>query len=86
VIGGDDGVVGDGWITSSWCVGGGCGQLRFVRSSQCSGANCVEVGQHDDAVLIRDSKDSDGPTLRFTRDEWRVFVLGVRNGESRFGW
>jgi hypothetical protein len=32
-------------------------------------------------VRLRDSKNRAGPVLRFTHDEWRAFVLGVRNGE-----
>jgi hypothetical protein len=33
------------------------------------------------AVVVRDSKDPDGPVLRFTTREWEVFLLGVHNGE-----
>jgi hypothetical protein len=43
--------------------------------------NCVEVHIQDNAVVIRDSKDPDGPTLTFTRDEWVAFALGVVDGE-----
>jgi len=32
-------------------------------------------------VGVRHSKDSKGPVLRFTPDEWRAFLGGVRNGE-----
>lgn len=32
-------------------------------------------------VLVRDSKDRTGPVLAFTRDEWRAFLGGVRDGE-----
>jgi len=44
--------------------------------------NCVEVASlPGDGIGIRDSKDSDGPVLRFTPDEWNAFLGGVRNGE-----
>lgn len=33
------------------------------------------------AVMVRDAKDAAGPVLRFTRDEWRAFLAGVRAGE-----
>jgi hypothetical protein len=32
-------------------------------------------------VGVRHSKDTLGPILRFTPDEWHAFVGGVRNGE-----
>jgi hypothetical protein len=54
------------------------------RKSTRSGANgsCIEVATNlPDGVAVRDTKDRDGGTLTFTRDEWRAFVSGVRNGE-----
>jgi Domain of unknown function (DUF397) len=41
----------------------------------------VEVASIDGGVAIRDSKQPDGPILRFTRAEWDAFVAGVRAGE-----
>ncbi|MGI5274709.1 DUF397 domain-containing protein [Nonomuraea sp. CA-218870] len=35
----------------------------------------------DGSVLMRDGKDPDGPTLRFTYGEWCAFVAGVVAGE-----
>jgi hypothetical protein len=35
----------------------------------------------DHVVTIRDGKNPDGPKLVFTPDEWRAFVLGVKDGE-----
>jgi hypothetical protein len=32
-------------------------------------------------VLIKDTKDPDGPQLRFDAAEWRAFVSGIRAGE-----
>lgn len=44
--------------------------------------NCVEVGgEFTGDILIRDSKDPDGPILRFTPDEWTAFIGGVKDGE-----
>ncbi|WP_031063415.1 DUF397 domain-containing protein [Streptomyces sp. NRRL WC-3742] len=42
--------------------------------------NCVEV---DDARpgSVRDSKDPEGPRLRFSPDAWQSFVTAVRDGE-----
>lgn len=44
-------------------------------------ASCVEVARHGDIVLVRDSKDPDGPVLQFTPDEWHAFLAGCRNGQ-----
>jgi hypothetical protein len=49
------------------------------------GNNCVEgrVQSRADgtAVEIRDTKDRNGPSLKFTREEWKAFVAGVKDGE-----
>jgi len=55
--------------------------MRWQRSSRCADRQCVEVARDGDAVLLRDSKDPDGPVLRFTRAEWDAFVLGAKDGE-----
>ncbi|MFF5080391.1 DUF397 domain-containing protein [Actinoplanes sp. NPDC000266] len=55
---------------------------KSTRSSQ--SGQCVEwsTDHQPDLVCVRDSKDPDGPVLRFTRAEWNAFVDGVRQGES----
>jgi hypothetical protein len=56
---------------------------RWVKSSlSFANGNCVEVASlPDHEVGVRDSKDTEGPVLRFTPDEWHAFIGGVRNGE-----
>jgi Domain of unknown function (DUF397) len=64
------------------------GFTSWTKSSlSFANGNCVEVanlpGGH---VGVRDSKDTAGLALRFTPDEWRAFLGGVRKGEfDRFG-
>jgi len=41
----------------------------------------VEVASLGDGVALRDSKDQDGPVLRFTREEWSAFLVGAKAGE-----
>lgn len=42
--------------------------------------NCVELAQLPGGdVAVRDSKDQDGPTLRFSLVEWQTFVSGVKD-------
>ena len=44
--------------------------------------NCVEVANLPDGrVGVRNSRDTLGPVLRFTSDEWHAFLGGVRNRE-----
>ena len=56
-------------------------ELRWRRSQRCEESICVEVAWDADVVLVRDSKDPDGGTLRFTHGEGEVFVAGVRHGD-----
>lgn len=43
---------------------------------------CVEVRHSPDGyVLVRDSKDPDGPQLSFTPEEWSAFIAGAKAGE-----
>ena len=57
---------------------------RWVKSSlSLANGNCVEVASlPDGGIGVRNSRDSGGPVLRFTPDEWHAFLGGVRNGES----
>ena len=44
--------------------------------------NCVEVADlSGDPIKVRNSRDANGPVLRFTPAEWDAFLGGVRNGE-----
>lgn len=54
------------------------------KSRRCDSATCVEAASLDGDILLRDSKDPDGPTLRFTREEWSAFLAGVKNGDFQF--
>jgi len=55
----------------------------WIKSSlSYANGNCVEVARlRDGQIGVRDSKDPDGPVLRFTPSEWAAFTGGVRNGE-----
>jgi len=70
---------------STLTPGGGLGRQDsgWIKSSQSfANSNCVEVASLPGGQIgVRDSKDSDGPVLRFTSGEWDAFLGGVRNGE-----
>jgi hypothetical protein len=43
-----------------------------------NGGDCVEVGDADRAILIRDSKDRTGGTLTFTTANWQSFTNSLK--------
>jgi hypothetical protein len=49
--------------------------------------NCVEVASLPGGqVGVRNSRDPEGPVLRFSREEWDAFLGGARLGEfDRYG-
>jgi hypothetical protein len=55
----------------------------WVKSSlSFANGNCVEVSDlPEGAIGVRNSRDREGPVLRFTLDEWHAFIGGVRQGE-----
>ena len=55
----------------------------WIKSSlSYANGNCVEVASLPEGEIgVRNSRDSTGPVLRFTSDEWHAFIGGVRNGE-----
>jgi hypothetical protein len=42
---------------------------------------CVELRRHAGMVEVRDSKDPDGPVLRFGADELSAWIDGAAQGE-----
>lgn len=55
----------------------------FKKSSYCQDGGCVEVASSQDGniIYVRDNKHLDQKALTFTRNEWEVFVKGVKNHE-----
>ncbi|MEW2386206.1 DUF397 domain-containing protein [Micromonospora sp. NPDC047707] len=52
---------------------------RTSTRSGTNGGSCVEVADNlPGVVLVRDSKDRDGGTLRFEPYAWGVFVAAVK--------
>ena len=43
--------------------------------------NCVEARRAAAAVEMRDSKNNDGPVLRFQAGRWLEFIEGVHLGD-----
>jgi len=58
----------------------------FVKSMWTGKHNkCVEVARKPEGVAVRDSKDTKGPVLYFTNDEWDAFLRGAKGGEFDLG-
>lgn len=55
--------------------------MSWRRSSFCDNLGCIEIRREGSQILIRDSKDPASTPLRYTFEEWRVFIAGVMAGE-----
>lgn len=64
------------WHTSRYSTtNGDCVDVGWRTSSYTNGAaTCVEVAPAPDRVLVRDSKDPDGPALAVPTPAWRAFL------------
>ncbi len=57
------------WRTSSYTGG--------------NGGNCVEVGNADHAVVVRDTKNRDGVVLAVTAGAWRAFAAELKQRSAK---
>lgn len=74
----------NGWQKSSYCGTNACVEVNmgdFRASSACTNGSCVEVAVEERRVRMRDSKETNGPELNFTRSEWLAFLDGAKAGE-----
>lgn len=55
--------------------------LEWVISSKSDGGSCVQVARTGGGVIVRNSNDPDGPSVRFTEAEWRAATDGIQGGE-----
>ncbi|WP_431881961.1 DUF397 domain-containing protein [Micromonospora chalcea] len=55
----------------------------FRKSSRSDTGNCVEVADRVDGtgVLVRDSKDEDGPRLSISAPGWGAFIAAATAGQ-----
>jgi Domain of unknown function (DUF397) len=56
-----------GWIMSSRSTG--------------NGGSCVQARRNADLIEVRNSKQPDAGTVRFTMAEWDSFLDGAKKGE-----
>ncbi|MEV4495353.1 DUF397 domain-containing protein [Micromonospora arborensis] len=56
---------------------------KSTRSGD-NGGNCVEVALNlSEVVAVRDSKDIEGPTLRFEHPAWLLFTTAMKSASQR---
>ncbi|MFI5933123.1 DUF397 domain-containing protein [Actinoplanes sp. NPDC051494] len=53
-------------------------ELLWWKSTRSASGACDEVAVEAGSVLMRDSKDPDGPVLTFDLATFRAFVAGVK--------
>lgn len=54
-------------------------EWRKARRSANNGA-CVELAPVAGQILIRDSKDQNGPVIAYSQYSWRLFVAAAKTG------
>jgi hypothetical protein len=52
---------------------------RIARRSAGNGA-CIEVAAKNLRVLVRDSKDQDGPVIQYPGSAWQAFLANAKAG------
>lgn len=55
--------------------------IKSSRSNNTWDADCVELADAGDGVLMRNSRDPEGAKLSFTRSEIKAFVEGAKDGD-----
>jgi len=58
------------WSTGTW-----------HRAGKCGANGCFEARAIGNEVTVRSSRDPDGPSVTYDRDEWKTFVIAVKAGE-----
>jgi hypothetical protein len=55
--------------------------LQWRKATRsCNNGACIEVAPESGRILIRDSKDRNGPVLGYSGRSWHMFVTEAKNG------
>ena len=57
------------------------GEPTWHIARRCETGGCVEVGILGESVMIRSTADPEGVCVTISRNEWLVFVAGVKDGD-----
>jgi predicted secreted Zn-dependent protease len=55
--------------------------LDWRVSKACESGACIMVASQGDAVLFGNTNHPDGPTLAYTKAEWKEFLAGAKRGD-----
>lgn len=57
--------------------------VRWIKSTASNATGqCVETASiKEGEILVRNSRDPEGPILAFTKAEWIAFIAGAKAGE-----
>jgi hypothetical protein len=53
----------------------------WYTATRCETGACVQIGIFGKSILVRSSLDPDDRWVTLSREEWQVFVAGVKGGE-----
>ena len=56
-------------------------QHAFRTASFCTGGECVEVGQRDGMIVLRDSTQPRGIMIHYAVGDWGFFVRNIKSGQ-----
>ena len=57
------------------------GNPTWHKARACESGACVMVARQGESVFIKNSTEPDGPVNVFTREEWSVFIEGIKLGD-----
>lgn len=55
--------------------------ITWHTALSCESGACVEVAANQNTILIRNSRQPDGPLIEYTPEEWHEFVSGIKKGD-----
>ena len=59
---------------------GSDGELAWYRDKRCESGACVEIAEDGDTVLLRSTRNQKAAPVALSRDEWREFLAGAKDG------
>lgn len=54
---------------------------EWTGPENCESSACVEARVRGSKIEVRNSTDPAGPSVKFTKEEWREFIGGVHAGD-----